>query len=226
MRTKIKKIFSGKHSYRVISIFVLAVALVVAGISYAFFTSQDRVDNEVSGTTPEIQLLEPNWTSTGSEAAKHSEPGTTIDKDPYVYNNSGEAVYVRIMVNVTDANGKAVDDDTENAILKAILLSDGNTAFVTIDGANITCNNSSFYYYEGYYYYMLDNSTIELQQLEAEASTEKLFNYITFPVTKAEYQYFEEEFNIVVTAQAITVDSVASISFSDIVTKFVEVYES
>ncbi len=224
MRAKIKKIFSGKHSYRVISIFVLAVALVVAGISYAFFTSQDRVDNEVHGTTPEIKLLEPNWTSTGSEAAKHSEPGTTIDKDPYVYNNAGEAVYVRMMISVTDADGKAVDDETEEAILKALRLSDGSTAFVTIDGNTITCNNSSFYYYDGYYYYMVDGSTTELLALEAQANTTKLFNYITFPVTKAEYQYFEEEFNIVVTAQAITVDSVTSTDFSDIVDKFEEVY--
>ncbi len=218
MNARIKSIFSQRRTLYTISAAVFAMAILIVGITLAYFSSSDKVTNEVNTKEYDIKIYEPMWSTTGSNAAKTSEPGETIDKDPYVYNNCENDVYIRVKIEILDSSGNELSATVANAIAEAIYVSYTDSTTNTPlfkDDNGITSNNSYFYYdstsattasnykYDGWFYYVGDN-TDALEALESKKSTEKLFNYIHIPELKSEYEdIFDQEFNIVITAQAL-----------------------
>ncbi len=220
MNARIKSIFSQRRTLYTISAAVFAMAILIVGITLAYFSSSDKVTNEVNTKEYDIKIYEPMWSTTGSNAAKTSEPGETIDKDPYVYNSCENDVYIRVKIDILDSNGQTLSAEVANAIAEAIYVSYTDSTTNTPlfkDDNGITSNNSYFYYdstsanttsdykYDGWFYYIGDNtSTNALEVLESKKSTEKLFNYIHIPELKSDYNdIFDQEFNIVITAQAL-----------------------
>ncbi|MCD8095940.1 MAG: SipW-dependent-type signal peptide-containing protein [Ruminococcus sp.] len=243
MSTKIKELFSCKRTTYTICIIVLLAALLIAGITLAFFTSRDTVTNELEAQEYQISLLEPSWYSSGKSDAKLSEPGMTIAKDPYVLNNSDTEVYIRMQITITDENGEDITNSARGkAILSAIYFyststDDEGTSYQLYEFGDdgVSSQNSAFYYYDdddsdavtddedstvtydytGWFYYTGSNSA-ELAALAAGGNTENLFDYILIPVLKAEYDgIFDTDYNIIVTAQCVPTGMVEITSFGD-----------
>ncbi len=217
MNARIKSIFSQKRTLYTVSAAVFALAILIVGVTLAFFSSTDKVTNEVNTKEYDIKIYEPKWSTTGSNAAKTSEPGETIDKDPYVYNSCENDVYIRVKIEILDSNGNELSAEVANAIAEAIYVSYDDTNKTTLfkNDGTITSNNSYFYYdsssantasdykYDGWFYYVGDNNDA-LEVLESKKSTEKLFNYIHIPELKSDYNgIFDQEFDIVITVQAL-----------------------
>jgi hypothetical protein len=106
-------ISSNKKNFTLFCGAVLGVGLLVGVLTIAFFTEKDKVTNEYKAQNIDIKLLEPTWNKTGMAKAQAVEPGMTIEKDPYVYNNSNDKVYVRmqIQVNIPSKNVKITPDN-------------------------------------------------------------------------------------------------------------------
>ncbi len=230
----------------------LVTGLLVASPTLAFFTSQDEVTNRVMAYSPEIELVELNWVREGLADAGVAEPGDVIAKDPAVYNTSDAAVYVRMKIQVVNESGADITTtDRGKAILSALYVSytdlSTNTAlFYTADyaaaPATLASNNQYFYYYDedtststydGWFYYVTEADTYTapttyttLASLEPGETTPTLFETVTIPVRKTEYEgIFDEYYDIVITAQAITVDETLDVTdFSAVVAAFASAY--
>lgn len=195
-------------------ILVLAAALLVTGLTLAYFTGRDVVTNKQQAKSVEIQLMEILWEDSGRAAAAVSEPGMEIAKDPCVY-NSGEAdVYVRMCLVIKDASGTEILPDGENggrysAILEALYCKSEGTSedytLLTRSEDTYVCQNAAFLYEDGWFYYMSDG---EYTVLEPDTATPTLFDCIRIPVLKTEYNgYFDSEFTIEVVVQAVAAET-------------------
>jgi hypothetical protein len=67
------------------------------------------VTNKHKATEINIKLFEPEWDSTGMAKAMVMEPGMTIEKDPYVYNDSEDDVYIRMKLVIKIPDSTASD---------------------------------------------------------------------------------------------------------------------
>ena len=76
----------------------LAVALCVvtiAGGTLAYFTADDKAQNDFTVGNAAIELQEPSW---DAEKADNLYPGQTVAKDPQVKNTGANPVYIRVKV--------------------------------------------------------------------------------------------------------------------------------
>ncbi len=263
--------YSKKRKYISICLIVFALALILIGVTIAYFTSSDEVANAFEGHDVKIALYEPNWYDSGEEDADLSEPGMVIAKDPYVTNKSTETVYVRMKLTLTDASGDEISSKSNSTdpdgqyekIMAALLYSYAKNTNGTLDTSsaktirlfntdtsgtlllnNANMNNPYFYYYttDGWFYYIgpVDSSdgTVSgsedeptaLAKLEKGDSTQHLFQGFDIPVDDDEYYgYFDSEFHIDITAQAISTYAVSveageSGYFAAVVAAFEEEY--
>jgi hypothetical protein len=109
MKKIINLIKNNKKNFGLICVLLFSAGLLVCGLSLAFFTSRDEVTNEVQASEINIKLFEPKWVETGMAKAATMEPGMTIEKDPYVYNDSNDEVYIRMKIVVKIPDSTASD---------------------------------------------------------------------------------------------------------------------
>jgi flagellar basal body-associated protein FliL len=195
-----QKTHTKKKTVLLVLVLSLILGLLFSGIVLAFYLHTDRVTNKSSASSMSIQLLEPSWTDGGGETlAKKLQPGMTIPKDPYVVNKSKAGVYVRMQLNLTDADDKAITGTRYDAIVSALFYGIENTAAFYENGSY---QNPAFQYYEGYFYWI--ESTDNCRILMPDDQTDRLFTQLQVPILSAEYDgYFDSDFNINVEAEAI-----------------------
>jgi len=102
IKDKIKNAFGKNRRQKLTSIASLIIVnvLVAAGV-FAYFSSSDAVTNRLSAEHPSVALEEPQWYTKGIRKAEASEPGMTIEKDPYAWNDDDIPIYVRIRMDVS-----------------------------------------------------------------------------------------------------------------------------
>lgn len=241
-------ITNNKKKFTLICGSVFTVGLLVVVLAIAFFTDSDEVTNKLKGSDVDIKLYEPSWNEEGMDKAAYAEPGMIIEKDPYVYNNSDESVYVRFYIKFmyAKANSTSLTNLTTNtqsnrkyfSTLMSSIYCKGDTADTMLltraDGTSLAqnnnlsiinnsiCTNSNFEFSlqsnYAYFYYANAEGCIALKSGEA---TEKLFDYIKIPELKDEYNgMFDTKFQIVVYAEAIPVASSDSASLADVKAAF------
>lgn len=91
---------------------IIAVCLIVAlaatavvGGTLAWFTDDEVASNVFTVGNVDIELTEPNWTSTGSQDAPEIYAGEALAKDPTVENIGANPCFVRIKVEGLDQFG-------------------------------------------------------------------------------------------------------------------------
>ena len=104
-----------KKQHIAIILAVVAFTVVVVQAALAYLSDDDEVTNVMQASDIEIKLFEPAWYSTGLEDAAYAEPGMVIAKDPYVTNVSDTAVYVRMKITLTDADGNDITARTDTS---------------------------------------------------------------------------------------------------------------
>lgn len=169
-----------------------------AGTTSAWLLNEDALNNHfgVKNHYVDITIKEPNWESVGWEQAQKMQPGMDIFKDPRAQNLSDEACYIRMKIEIADANGDAVSDDRLVAIQNAIKNYNSNDTFTDYPDLNY----SDFTKYGDWYYYS-DNGLC--RAVEPFGMTTPLFTDVMIPVLKKDYQYFNESFSIIVKAEAV-----------------------
>lgn len=199
-----------KKKYRIASMIFLC-ALLVCSFTFAYFSSRDVVTNAFASSEVNITLLEPEWVSTGQKKAEKAEPGMWIEKDPYVYNDSEQPVYVRlkIYVKVKDDSGKYVEVDNTlyNAVINALYCDDESNHQSLL--TDVASGNSAFYLDDGWFYYAeKDGETITCTALASGSSTAALFDGIQLPYLKKDFNngVFNKDFRIDIVAQGIAAD--------------------
>lgn len=190
-----------KITYRAGIMILIAVILTIGG-TLAYLSNSDKVTNMQAGKDISIVLLEPEWQKSGQKDAMKLEPGMSIAKDPYVLNNSGDSVYVRMQIVIKDKDGKniKVTEDRYQSILKSLYLSAQNPDVlsekaeiplvkkITVDSASgglsdITLNRTAFYYEDGWFYYGSDSENRKsYTALGAGESTPSLFDKLCVPI--------------------------------------------
>lgn len=192
-KMRLKMWMKNKRIVYPICIFILAVALLLCGVSLAYLRSSDTATNTIAGNDVHIKLYEPNWYVTGSYAAEKLEPGMEIPKDPYVSNLSDTPVFIRLRLVVNDENGTAIEGDRYAAIMAALYCeSKDNAESYSLfkveeeDGDyTYTSNHPYFYYADGWLYFVdsVDETQITYGVLNEELKdTPNLFDKVMIPV--------------------------------------------
>jgi hypothetical protein len=203
------KIKQNKKTVATVCVLVCAIGLLICGLSLAFFTQRDVVTNQHKASEISIELYEPAWQESGEEKAKKLTPDMIVEKDPYVYNDCEDSLYIRMQIVVLtydSSSKKYVAQDSTSDIYKAIVAalycgsSDSGTALLTSDSES---TNSDFYLSsDGWFYYKNKDGLIKL---EPGKSTSTLFDYMKTPVLKADYNgNFDTDFKIEIVAQAVS----------------------
>lgn len=200
-------------------IFISLTTLLIASLSVitlAFFKSTDEVTNRIySPASPKIMLSEPKWYEEGESLAEQSVPGVVFPKDPYITNISDYDIYIRIKIEILNENQEEItDNNRKKSILESIYCLNDSTdknsfsKFLTVtvdnDTLNIESDNPNFFYYDGYFYY--GNCTDEerlLTSLKPNDVTPTLFDVVITPHDENYTKYFEEDFSIKVSAEAV-----------------------
>ena len=201
-----------KFKFSLKSQIMLSLCMLIAGLllcvgSLAYFTSQDEVTNTVNAKMPSIALYEPKWESDGAKMAQKAVPGMVIPKDPYLYNNSEDEVYVRMKVEITvDGTTLNATDALYQKIISYIYYNynfDEETGNLFYDTESGKYNNPDFYYYDGYFYYASGDTC---KALESHKATSKLFDCIKLPVKKTDFNngIFDKKFTIKVIAEGVS----------------------
>lgn len=205
MRRLWNRVQINKKTVCLLCLLVLAVGLLISGISLAYFTSQDEVTNRHKSVSLEIALFEPNWQSEGKEMAKKLEPGMVIPKDPYLYNKSDADVYVRIKLELRDSADKLIDasENRYQSIMNALYCDEAATKPLI---KNNISQSPDFYYYDGWFYYAKEETGCLV--LPPNGNTSKLFETLKVPVLKTAYNgIFDANFTINVIGQGISTEN-------------------
>lgn len=165
-----------KKKILALSLCVVMLAVAIVGGTLAYFTDTDAATNTFTVGNVDIELTEPNWEGTGSNDAPEVYPGEPLAKDPTVENVGANPCFVRIKVTGLDCLGNAG-------------MITYRTDYVTGKlGDNWELGS------DGYFYY---NKVLEVGDV-----TDALFDQIVIP-TGLENGDPEDEFNVVVTAEAV-----------------------
>lgn len=182
------------------SLAVLVVVLLcqLVGATGAWFTSEHKVINHFTGHEyyVDIELVEPNWVSTGQLQASTMQPGMDIFKDPRVINISQDECIVRMRVEIYDNNVKLSEDSEK---YKAVY---GSLATYYDGDAPVLGMNSDFKELDGWFYYTGGGEYCK--QLKINDRTSPLFTDVLIPNKKTDYGvYFADGFTINVVAEAV-----------------------
>ena len=80
------------------SVFIVYVVM-LSGI-FSYFHSEDTATNRLNSKSGAVSLYEPKWDGVGQKKAQTSEPGMTIEKDPYAFNSGQVSEYIRLKMTV------------------------------------------------------------------------------------------------------------------------------
>lgn len=220
-----------KKKLYLLCVFVLAAALLISGVSLAFFSGRDVVTNKQQYKSIEIQLMEIRWEETGKEDAGKLQPGMVVEKDPCVYNSGDADVYVRMKLLILNGNGEEImsSSDSEEidryvAILEALYCKSGDTladhALFNVSENAYSSGNTAFEYKDGWFYYKTDG---EYTVLKPGTATPTLFDCIKIPELKAEYNgVFDSDFKIEAVAQAVS----AEYDADEVMSAFTDLYDN
>jgi hypothetical protein len=133
----------------------IVYVLLLTGI-FSYFHSEDTVTNKISAKNGHLTILEPLWDQEGQEMAAGCEPGMTVKKNPYAFNDGQVDLYIRMNITVkldeytgylSDYSagetppagwvGAPTDVSRLRAVLNAIYLQDG-TRFLNLNAASDT----------------------------------------------------------------------------------------
>lgn len=92
-----------------LSLLIVLAAILVVGVTYAYFTDAEEVTNVFTVGDLEIDLEEPSWTP---EQGEEVPPGRVIEKDPTVEAVKGDS-YMRMIVSYIDMTGSDVSTDPD-----------------------------------------------------------------------------------------------------------------
>ena len=171
IKDKIKNAFGKNRRQKLTSIASLVIVnvLVAAGV-FAYFSSSDAVTNRLSAEHPSVALEEPQWYAKGMRKAEASEPGMTIEKDPYAWNNGDIPIYVRIKMEIDVGSTRTgnlqgsnaiiekneiknlTDEEMKCRILSALMLENGEPLFTSISDTNGSAaeNHPDFILHQAY----------------------------------------------------------------------------
>ena len=165
-----------KKKVLVLAVSVCLVAILAIGGTLAYFTDEEEATNTFTVGNVDITLTEPNWEGSGSQDAPEVYPGEPLAKDPTVTNDGANPCFVRIKVEGLDCLGNA-----------------GNIIYRT-DYVDNKLGENWVKHSDGYFYYS--------KVLAVGAATDALFDQIVIP-TGLTNGDAEDEFNVVVTAEAV-----------------------
>lgn len=97
-----------KKKLTVVALVVVLVALLISGMTMAYFTDTDSATNVFTIGNIDIELDEPSW---DEDAAKNALPGVTYEKDPVVKNVGDNDAYVLIEITFTGYSGSKLPTD-------------------------------------------------------------------------------------------------------------------
>ena len=115
-----KKLFKSKKAFSLTLLSLALIAVIVIGGSAAYFTDQDEVTNVFTMGKIDIGLEEPGWNETDGLGMF---PGSVKTKDPTVTAVEGQS-YMRIRMELTDANGSPITDANRISLILATLFYD------------------------------------------------------------------------------------------------------
>ena len=223
------KKFAKKYKRQIITAAALAAVVyvfVAIGI-FSYYQSNDRVTNRITSKNGSVTLYEPQWDNNGQQKAHMSEPGMTIEKDPYAYNNGQVDLYVRLKMTIKLSGTSDVSNqDQKNAILGAIKYKNNSGVYVPFLTQSNTCVNDSYYMDQFtidntdtlvmYFYYTNSDEDHYMQRVRPNESTPELFNRIDIPIYTKDYLgIFDKPYDIVVEAQALPADNFIQIPRAD-----------
>ena len=133
---------------------VVALLLLAAGGTLAYFTDTAEKENTFTVGNVEILLEEPGWEETGSEEAENVYPGQALAKDPMVTNEGNNPCFVKVAVEGLEC-----------------LQPNGMITYRTGDRDGVL--GADWVQYENYFYYT--------KVLEPGESTTPLFEQIVIP---------------------------------------------
>lgn len=197
---------------------LLLAAMVTGGTLAYFFDQSTKVNNFTTAGTDnpdtgvDVDVEEPNFEV---DEAQDALPGDTIMKDPTVVNNRGD-VYVRFVMELQEASGATITDETRaNKILDMIVYSGGtldtDTSYSSDQIAGYPTVNEQFELDStrssaGKYYYNYIGGTPEGILTNGQKVT--LFDFVVVPTDWTQTDIaVVGNFNIVVTAQAIQAEN-------------------
>ena len=209
-----------------------AIVYVFAAIGIlSYLQSNDTVTNRIISKNGSVTLYEPHWDSTGQYKAKKSEPGMTIEKDPYAVNNGQIDIYTRLKVTVRLGGNSSVSNaDRLAAILKAIKYKNDNNEYVPLftESSGVwSCSNSKYYlvgftinnsndYLIMYFFYTNGDNENHMQIVSPDESTPVLFDRVDIPIYKKDYLgIFDKPYDIYVEAQAVPASDFTDIPKAD-----------
>ena len=182
-----------KKEIALIATAALAVTILAAGNTLAFFTDQGEVNNVVTMGNVAIELKEPQFEgSTGGKCSVEFMPGDKITEDPTVKNVGLNDAYIRCKISVENVTplpwSARLTSQEQDQLLQALDI-DSNKWVRSVDG---------------YYYY---------QQILPKAvsgqNTAELFNTVQIPTCwgSSSYPINNVQFHINISAEAIQADN-------------------
>ena len=94
-----------KKKLTIAALVVMLVALLLTGISIAYFTDEAEVENVFTIGDIDITLTEPSW---DEDEVKDVLPGVEYAKDPIVKNVGDNPAYIRVEIKIDGYNGQTV----------------------------------------------------------------------------------------------------------------------
>lgn len=94
-----------KKKLTIAALVVMLVALLLTGMSIAYFTDEAEVENVFTIGDIDITLTEPSW---DEDEVKDVLPGVEYAKDPIVKNVGDNPAYIRVEIKIDGYNGQTV----------------------------------------------------------------------------------------------------------------------
>ncbi len=182
-----------KRKALLISLAVALVAMMALGVTLAYFTAEDNATNTFTVGNVDIELVEPLWTSSGSNDAPQVYPGEPLAKDPTVNNIGANPCFVRVKVEGLDCLKSYCKEGTAEA--DALIKLRSNYVVGAL-GENWVDGGDGYYYYTKVLMGNADGNTAE--------STTPLFDSIVIPTAlEGLPENITNSFDVVVSAQAV-----------------------
>lgn len=179
-----------KKRIAVFALVAALIALLVGGMTMAYFTDQEDATNTFTVGNVDIQLTEPDWV-----APETTTPGVAYDKNPTVTNIGKNDAWIRVNVTLSDWDAFSKAAATHNVTDLTTVFGGFDDSKWTLAGTpKVDTAKDTITY--SYYYNAI---------LEKGENTGALFTTVTVPAsfTSEEMAALGDDFTINVTADAI-----------------------
>lgn len=91
-----------KKKLTVVALVVVLVALLISGMTMAYFTDTDSATNVFTIGDVSIDIQEPSWDPGEDDVLENIAPGVLYPKDPKIVNTGKNAAYIRVTITFTN----------------------------------------------------------------------------------------------------------------------------